>query len=181
MLESCYWKDDLERSLCKLLKWQKQRRWSDRSICLFEKEIIITFFQIRKLIEAHKLTDRCRIQNLTAIRYNHIGHRVDVSNRWPIEELYALSHGKKSNLLLAFVANQIIHSFIIGTVFLEEGTPEGIMVSSDFRRNDYLYHFSLSELLRAIREVVTDDIVHLEMRRDLETKDMEVVGSSYSL
>ena len=178
MSESYYWKENLKRSLGKLAMWQKQRRWSEHSICLFEREIIVTFFFIRKLIEDHKLTDKCRTQNLIGTRYRHVGPRVDISNRWKIEKLYNLGHGRKRSLSLTFVANQIIHNFIFITVRFQKGMPEGIMVSSDFKRNNHLYHFSLTELVRVIRNVAADNIMYVEMRRHSKTEDMEVVRIS---
>jgi len=56
MLESHCWKEYLSRIAKRLDRWKTQRRWSERSICIFERDILIAFFCIRKLIEAGKLT-----------------------------------------------------------------------------------------------------------------------------
>jgi len=51
MIESRYWKDDLLK-LAKELKPEKHpKRWPEKRQVNFEKEIIISFFKIRKLFE----------------------------------------------------------------------------------------------------------------------------------
>src|SRR5678815_2610451 len=117
MIESYYWKENLRRSGTKLRKWQRQHRWTLRSVTLFERELILAFFCIRRIKEFHKLTDSCMAQRVGARVYRNNGVRVDLSNRFKLEKLYELGSARKTQLTLSFTANQLIHCFIVITVF----------------------------------------------------------------
>ena len=55
--ESQYWKDELLRTASKLNKRLNQKRWPESSMASLEKEIMIGFYIIYKLIAAHKLSN----------------------------------------------------------------------------------------------------------------------------
>jgi len=50
MIESVYWKENLLEHARRLKPVEKPPRWSERLVMNFEKELIISFFCIRKLI-----------------------------------------------------------------------------------------------------------------------------------
>ena len=56
MIESCCWKEDLLNHSKRLKPVRKPARWSEEFVADFEKEIIVSFFCVRKLFEAHKLS-----------------------------------------------------------------------------------------------------------------------------
>src|SRR3989304_3596050 len=58
MIESCYWKSDLLKHARRLRSVKKPQRWSEKLAVDFEKELIISFFMIRKLFEGHKLSSK---------------------------------------------------------------------------------------------------------------------------
>jgi hypothetical protein len=175
MLEPYYWKESLNRISKRLQRWKDQRRWSERSICVFEREILIAFFCIRKLIESKKLTDECANQNLKIIEYPWNGRRVDLMNRHRLEELYNVDSGTRSSVSLSFAANQMIHSFILMTVFSEGGTPFGLLMSSDFEKNRRLVEIELISLVGAIHSVCRDRVSRTTDQRNSNTGDMERV------
>jgi hypothetical protein len=55
--ESCYWKEPLIRLTKKLKQWNKQRNWTEERLVNLEREIFISFYSIRKLMDAYKLSD----------------------------------------------------------------------------------------------------------------------------
>jgi hypothetical protein len=73
MIESYYWKRHLLNAARKLELRMRQRVWRDSSITLFERELMIVFFCIRKLIEAKKLTDACERRKIVAWRFQNQG------------------------------------------------------------------------------------------------------------
>lgn len=178
MLESYYWKESLSRVAKRLRRWKKQRRWTERSICVLEREISIAFFCIRKLIESGKLTDRCANQDLKAVEYSWKGRRVDLMNRHRLEELYTVDNGIKSTVSLSFAANQMIHSFILMTAFCEDGTPFGLLLSSDFEKNRRLVQIELESLIGVIHSVCRDEVTQIKERRNSKTGDMERVATN---
>lgn len=56
MIESCFWKEDLIKHAKRLKPSKKPKRWSERAVVNFEKELIISFFYIRKLLESKKVS-----------------------------------------------------------------------------------------------------------------------------
>ena len=55
MIESCYWKEELQRIATLIRPVANPKRWSERHHCTVERDIIIGFFIVRRLIELHKV------------------------------------------------------------------------------------------------------------------------------
>jgi hypothetical protein len=51
MIESNYWKEDLLAHAKRLRPVKKPKRWSERAVVNFEKELMISFFMVRALLE----------------------------------------------------------------------------------------------------------------------------------
>ena len=49
MIESRYWKEDLLSHADRLSPVKKPRRWSERAVVNFEKELMISFFMVRSV------------------------------------------------------------------------------------------------------------------------------------
>ena len=64
MIESRYWKEELARIAKTLKPFRKPLRWSERACCIVERDIMIGFFIIRRLIELHKKSSRTRDFNM---------------------------------------------------------------------------------------------------------------------
>ena len=158
MIESYYWKRHLLNAARKLELRTRQRGWSVRSIVLLERELMIAFFCIRKLIEAKKLTDVCERRKVVARRFRNRGGRSDLMSLIEFEKVYDLSSGNKKELTIGFVANQLIHSYFIFPAFSRRNCLNGIWVTSDFERYKALYHIPISSLVSAIRHVGRDQI-----------------------
>lgn len=58
MIESRYWKEDLIEYHNKLKPVKNSPRWSEKLQVNFEKDITVSFFMIRKLIECTKLSSK---------------------------------------------------------------------------------------------------------------------------
>jgi hypothetical protein len=58
--ESHYWKEELFRHARRIRRLQSLKRWGNRSTAGLEKGLMIGFYSIRKLIEAHTVSDEIR-------------------------------------------------------------------------------------------------------------------------
>ena len=58
MIESAYWKEDLLKYAKRFKPVSKPLRWSEKQQVNFEKDVIISFFMIRKVIESTKLSSK---------------------------------------------------------------------------------------------------------------------------
>jgi len=116
MIDSVIWKEKLEQDLCALRKRLHQRRWSYRSMVLFERELTLIFFSIRALIEAGKLTDRTSHKEYKFLTYPNKGKFVDDYTKYHVEELFDLDSGVEKRLSLKILTHQFVHAYVYALI-----------------------------------------------------------------
>lgn len=151
--ESSYWKDDLLKTARKLERKKKQKRWPERALVNFEKEMFISFYSIRKLIEAHKISTDLIETTITVKSYPSLGKVVTSMNWHRIDELYDLSMINIEELSLKFIFNQLIHSYLFITLFNENNQLTGILFSSDRYRNKKLFSVDINDVIEILEKV----------------------------
>ena len=151
--ESHYWKDDLLKAAASLEQRVTQHRWRDATFANVEKKVMLGFYAIRKLIEAHKVDDQTARQNVAVVVYPSTGKLVTRSNwhRW--WELYDLEDPRKTKIRLVPLCHQFVHSYVFSCAFDESRALESVLVSSDRERNRMLFSVSIDELIRVFRAV----------------------------
>lgn len=138
----------------KLKARQKQKRYTDRSLAVFEKEIFFAFYAIRKLIESEKLSDSVANLSVPAFSYPRKGKPEPFRSwRYKLDALYDFQKRKPVPLNLGFVCNQIIHSYIYIEGFDDDGKLDGIFFSSDRERKRKLYYLELSAIVNLLKRV----------------------------
>ncbi len=60
MIESRYWKEELKRIAKTIATVKRPQRWSERAHCIVERDVMIGFFIVRRLIELHKVSSATR-------------------------------------------------------------------------------------------------------------------------
>lgn len=110
--ESCYWKDDLLKST----KWLNEkvisrRRPSERLRVEFEKCMFITAYQVRKLIEAKKVSNSLVDSTLPITKYVNVKN-VTLMNWHRLNELYNFEAPEDDNIPIKAVCNLLIHSYV---------------------------------------------------------------------
>lgn len=111
------------------------------------------FYAIRKLIEAHLISDSLSESMLTVRVYAATGKRVTYMNRHKIDHLYDLEHSRRETRSLTFVCNQVVHSYVFQSVLEERGGLEGFMFSSDRERNRCLLHLAARDVVKLFQKV----------------------------
>lgn len=151
MIESRYWKKEL-LDFAKSLSNQKEiKRWSEKSQVLFEKEIIINFFIIRKLIETKKITDNLTKKKYKIKAYPKRSVKLNKINFWDIGEQYKIDKFETKPKDTKFICNQLIHSL---TIFAHRENKKwhSILMCSDFEKNNFLYEIDIKTII----EILTD-------------------------
>lgn len=156
MIESYYWKEDLLNHAKRLRPVKKPRRWSEKLVVNFEKEIIISFFCIRKLFEAHKVSSKSREYRAGVYSYAPTGRRITRMNQYSIDEIYDLENEKNVKIKIPFLANQLIHSCTIFAYRNEDRNWGGIYACSDFERNKTIYRIPIEEVISILKLVGKD-------------------------
>jgi len=164
--DSIPWKEELLRAASRLEKKKYQVRWTEQSSFLVERDIMVSAYAIRRLIEAWKVSDRLVDQCLD-IRQHALRHeRVpDFWNRYSYWELFDCDHYSTVQMPLLSVCNQIIHSWMWSLSADEENNLfDGIYVSSDRKRSSVLYFVHVDQLIGTFYAVGSED-VHKVMKR----------------
>ncbi|NEA34842.1 hypothetical protein [Streptomyces sp. SID13031] len=178
--DSIPWKEELWRVARNLERRKTQARWTARSGFLVERDTMTAAYAIRKLIEAHKLSDEVRAEQIPAQRHVLIGDPVDFWSRDKFIEHYDMENPENVTLSLINLCNQIIHSLIwMRSMDGESMRFDGIFVCSDRARKQHVYFIHVDSLIETFRSVANDDIVTLQMQRDAQG-DMHVIKASRS-
>jgi hypothetical protein len=155
--ESQYWKEELLRKADALDRYKQQRRWPDRASARAERLLMTGFFEIRKLLDSHKLSEEVTNATVLLLQYKASGLPVHLLNHHNIQRLYDLESGRLATKGLRFICNQIVHSYVFGLVMLSSKELWGIVFSSDRDRTQSLYQLELSSIIGTFRQVARDD------------------------
>lgn len=177
------WKEELLRTADRLEKKATQRRWTERSAFLVERDVMVSAYAIRKLLEAPaKLSDHVKELRLPVISHPLVAPAPpdwwDALEWW---DLYDMDSPEDKNVSLRYFCNLLIHSF----VFAFQVTPDddglaGVFVNSEYESKKALIFIATGTFVELFRRVGNDDVVRLEMRRDDQGR-MQVVRAHDAL
>ncbi len=172
--ESAYWKEELIRHAHRIRRHQGLKRWTERSGARLEKDVMIGFYSIRKLVEAHKVSDDIRDRRLCLESYPWKGSPVAFLSWHKIDQKYDLEHPVHVRRTLIWITNQIIHSFAFLPGFNTGGRLERIFFNSDRTRRLQVYSIPIDEIIALFQEVATNDPASMQCHFDEETGDYDV-------
>lgn len=180
--ESSYWKEELLRHAGRIRRRQTLKRWTERSSAGLEKDVMVGFYAIRKLIEAHKVSDEIRDRCLVLQAYPWSGSPVTFMNWDKIDKKYRLDCPAQVTKPLVWVANQIVHSFVFMPSSDEAGRLDPLLFNSDRTRREFLYSFGLDQIIALFEEVGTNDPASMHAKFNEAKGDYDVeVGPTMDL
>ena len=173
--ESCYWKEPLLKTALWLRRFRMHAGTRESTLVKIEKEVMIGFYAIRKLIESHKLSDSVAssshpissFPNLKPVRHLN-WHKIGV--------LYDLTRETKESRNLRFLCNRFIHSFVFLIDAKSNERLAGIYVASDNDRNQRVFYVSIDTIIGVFRLVGRDYPAHSSYEYNRETRE-EVIKS----
>ncbi len=139
--ESCIYKKQLLKISGNVTRKLEQARWLEKSYVNFEKDVLVSFYIIRKLIEAKtKLTKQVTSMNIALTKYplREENGKPSILNNHKIEKFYNLDSSTRTQLSLAKLCNLFVHSFIFQPVFDEHKKLSSIFITSDHQNNSLL-------------------------------------------
>jgi len=165
--DSVPWREDLLKIAERLEKRKTQKRWTERTTFLTERDIMLGAFIARRLNESRKISDDLVARSFDVERYSLIGKAPDVYDRYLYYEAYNLEAGVADKLPLPHLCNQIIHSYVWHfSVNEDDGMLDGIYVCSDHKRRKTLYKIPLDSLIELFTRVGAEDIYRIDIRAD---------------
>ena len=180
--DSIPWKEDLLRIADRLDKKRTQKRWTERSGYLVERDVMTSAYTIRRLVESWKVSDRLASRSFQINRFALLGSPPDFMNKFFFWELYDLDSPVRVDLSLREVCNQIMHSWMWAISATESNEFDGIYVASDKDRNSKLYWIPIDQLISIIRDIGREDVTAKEIVRDVngQFKSIRIDGVLHS-
>lgn len=172
MIDSVIWKDKLKQDSRTLKKRFNQKRWSFRSFVLFERELILTFFSIRRLIESGKVTDQIAHKKYKCKTYPNFGMVVDEISKYDLEENFDFEAEEEKYLSLKFLTNQFIHAYVIYPDFSDNGEVLGVLLCSDWEKHNSLIQVKTEDAISILEDLINDEVHYIRAERDLKTGEL---------
>ena len=145
-----YWRQDLLKIAGVLEKRYGQRRWSDRTRYNIEKEVFLSFYIIRKLIENKRLRPAVILSRHIVTWYPIIIGEIPSANPRKFASRYLLYYGWLEDWTPGELSNQFIHSFIFSPFKMPKGNMLGIFFASDRESRTGLYYIKLVTVVDVI-------------------------------
>ena len=175
MIDSEIWKEKLEQDVAVLRKRLNQRRWSGKSITLFERELMLIFFSIRVLIEADKLTDRTSQKEYTLTMHPNKGRVIDDLSKYDIDKAFDIDSRIENKLTLKLQTQQFIHAYVICAYSSENGSVAGVLLCSDWGKRNYLIRLPIDLAIEIIEDVIADEIHEMHSVRDKKSGELRKI------
>jgi len=171
MIESRYWKKDLLDHAKRLRPAKKPKRWSERGVVAFEKDLMISFFMVRALLERGKLSKNVHSKRIPIVKFPWNGKHITIFNFAAVDELYDFDHAKKTTVSIAFIANQFVHARAIYVSRDEARNWSHVLLCSDFEQKRAIFLVAVAEIQRIFHLVAEDDISWEQFEYDPSTRD----------
>lgn len=146
MIESIYWKEELERIAKSIRRIPNPPRWTERAVCVVERDLMIGFFFTRRLLELHKLSSKTKDHKLKIYRYRRKGSHLTRLNHWDLERHYDLDSEVQALKDVQYVSNQFVHASVSFVVRDETRNWSDVFLVSDYDRDDQIWRVPVSEI-----------------------------------
>lgn len=156
--ESAPWRDELRKSSARLLRWDKQKKWTTRTYFLAERDVMMGAYSIRRLIDSDKSSPQLPNKRLEVRRYALVGRKPMLLDRFSPELLYDVNNPVMAELSVARLCNQIIHSFVF-QIYLKDDSTTSVVFVSDFDRDRHLNGISFRVLAEIFDYVGREEIL----------------------
>ena len=174
MIESCYWKEELGKIATTIRRVAKPPRWSERALCVVERDLMIGFFLLRRLIELNKVSSATKNKQLRIFSYKAVGKPVTLMNRCDIWELYDLENEIAETKKPLYVSNQFVHAYMSFIERDESRNWSDILLVSDFDRNDCIWRVPIS-IIESLFQTASMDYPYMsESKFNPKTCDYDV-------
>lgn len=161
LTSSLQWKQELLRSAARLEKKATQKRWTDQSAFMVERDAMVGAYAIRKLIETPgRVSDEAR-----QLQVPILSHALTATKRvtwWTALhwwELYDMDSYSSRHIPLRHFCNALIHSF----VFSFQPPPDdeglaGMFVNSEYESRKELLFISTDTFVGVFRVLGNDNV-----------------------
>ena len=168
-----YWKCEL-LTIARRLNARRWRSCGERALSHSEKDLLIGFYAIRKLIEAKKVSNALMELSIDVKCYPCINPPVTLINRHKIDELYDLTQECTEVRKAEWISNQFIHSYVLmfGTND-NSNYLEGFYCASDRMRNTKIYYFPAKTITKIFQRFGSNYPSRIHCRFNQKSQDFD--------
>lgn len=181
-MESQYWKEFLA-STAEELSWEKTpKRLTERRLEIMERDVILCFFIIRRLIELHRVSRKTIDFEFEIYSCSYNGRRLSPISRHWFEKSYDLENEKTLHKKTIYIANQFIHSFLFLMIYDETRNCDSFYVVSDYDKKNCIWRIPARQVYDCFKTASEDYLGGFSYKYD-EAKDdyIVVVGGEQKL
>lgn len=154
-IESLYWKEELARIAKSIRPVSKPKRWSERAVCTVERDIMIGFFIVRRMIELHKVSSRVSKMELKVFS-SPVVREITNLNLFSIDKNYNWNVEKTQSKPVLYICNQCIHSCISFVERNPDRNWSDFLVVSDFVRGKVIWRIPITTII-LLFDIVSKD------------------------
>lgn len=172
-IESLYWKEELARIAKSIRPVPKPKRWSERAVCTVERDAMIGFFIVRRMIELNKVSScvtKLRLNVFSAPVTNH----VNKVSRFSVEENYDWNAEKPEPKAVLYICNQCIHAYLSFVVRGPDRNWSDLLVVSDYDRNNVVWRVPFDTIVSLFEAASNDWPASYQMIYDPKLDDYKV-------
>lgn len=171
MFESCYWKEELTRISRKVKPVKRPPRYSERGLCIVERDLMIGFFILRRLLELNKVSSRTRDFDMEVYSCPNRGIDITKLNVGEIFEIYDFENEKIGTKKPLYISNQFIHAYISFVSRDESRNWSDVYIVSDYDRNDCIWRIPIATI-RSLFKLASEDYPYqLRYSYDYQKRD----------
>jgi hypothetical protein len=152
------WKDEVVKIADRLEAKTKQKRWTDRTGYLIERDFADAY-AMRKLIESRNVSDALRRRQFPVRLYDQRGEPPDPLHPDDIADCYDFENGRRSTLSIVNLCHEILHGSVFAFCCGETADLfDGIYVSSDRHKNEYVHLVLASDFIALCCDIGVQDV-----------------------
>lgn len=145
-IESLYWKEELARIAKTFHPVAKPKRWSERAVCTVERDVVIGFFIVRRMIELHKVSAHIADMKLDVFGMPAI-KIITKLNRFSLDKNYDWSAERAEEKPALYICNQCIHAYLSHVDRGPDRNWLNFFVVSDFDRNATIWRIPFATII----------------------------------
>jgi len=154
--ESAPWKKSLKQDAARL-KRLSASALRDSNLVKVEQTVFSAAYAIRKLSEAHKVSDDARRTKLPVLRFSRMKNsRLSFWNWHHIERHFDMGRPRASHVDVLFLCNQLIHSYVFLVVTPRPKCVEAFLVTSDREKERGLLQVSIDDFVTCLLRFADD-------------------------
>lgn len=174
MIESCYWKEELARIANTIRVSKRPTRWTERAHCVVERDLMIGFFMVRRLIELHKVSSSTRDMSMSVFSCPSRGKPIHFMNAHHIDEVYDLGKERAQVKKPLYVSNQFIHAYTSYVIRDKSRNWSAVYIVSDYDRKTCIWRIPISEVRRLFCVAAGDDMREMRFLYNEQKGDYDV-------